>query len=997
MRMKLRTLLAFCAFMLTFSFTNAQEDQSPEFISTVSEFRIVPPLSQQRRIVPDLVTKEVNNNRWLNYPTNFDAYPKGEDVLRQSERGAVQGRAPIVNIDGATVGIHTGAYPPDPTGAVGPNHYIHSYNSGFVIYDKSGNILQNHSSLSMIFPGESLGDPIVLYDRYVDRFVVTQFSNSPDGLLIAVAQGPDPVNDGWYTYRFDMDAFPDYPKYSIWHDGYYMTANKGGNHFYALERDKLIAGDNTAQIVGFTLPGISQNPNTVFAPLPMNSVGPNLPDASTPGYVTYLQDDAWAGTLQDHLKVWEVNLDWNNTANSTVSAPSQIVTTPFDSFTAAFGSGEIPQPGTTQRIDGITGVVSYNCNYYNFGTHNSVTLNFNVDVNSDNTILGIRWYELRENAGTWSIFQEGTYAPDDGLYRFMGSMSMDANGNMGLAFAVANATTFPSLRYTGRFATSPLGEMVVAEQTIVDGGGSQTNTNRFGDYAHLTLDPVDNQTFWFCSEYVNSQDQWRTRIASFKIAPDTPTDVGITGITAPTDATLSNAESITVTVFNFGTDSQSNIPVSYQIDGGAVVNEVYPGPLAPTESASYTFTTTANLGNEGQTYTILASTNLSGDSNTSNDPFSIDVTHLSPNDIGVTSINTPNTGTGLGVETIEITVENFGGLVQSNFDVSYSVNGVPVTEQIAGPLSPGESINYTFATPYDFSAFGTYEISATTLLSADSDTTNDEASKIVFHASCTPAALGATGSTNPDSGCGLDGIKRFVLGTIDVDDGANGCNSTGAVKGYVDRTHLSTDLDRLAGNNTHTLQAQHNWAGGATTEQLSVWIDFNDNGVFEGSEQLIIAENYSVAEALNDFDLAIPADAPLGSHILRARGIDPTGTPGDPNDPCADKQYGETHDYTVNIVDSSLSIDDYALNNSELIINDLGNESYEVILRPNGFTDMLTISMHNILGQKLVRNRVHYENGEYRYVLNTNGLASGVYLIRLGTEQYGKVKRIVIE
>lgn len=995
--MKLKTLLVACALIFVSSMSIAQEGVGPDFVAKVTDFRIVPPLSQQRHVQPALVTKEVKNNRWLNYPTNFDAYPKGEDVLRQSQKGAVQGRAPIVNIDGATVGVHTGAFPPDPTGAVGPNHYIHAYNSGFVIYDKSGNVLLNHASLSMIFPGESLGDPVVLYDRYADRFVVTQFSNSPNGMLIAVAQGPDPVNDGWFTYRYNVDAFPDYPKYSIWHDGYYMTANKGGDHFYAFERDKLLVGDDTAQIVGFTLPGISGNPNTVFSPLPMNSVGPNLPDPSTPGYVTYLQDDAWAATAQDHIKIWEVNLDWNSLLNSNISLPTELVTTPFDSFVAAFGSGEIPQPGTTQRIDGITGVISYNTNYYNFGTHNSVTLNFNVDVNADNTILGIRWYELRNTGGPWSIFQEGTYAPDDGLYRFMGSMSLDANGNMGLAYAVANGVTFPSLRYTGRFANSPLGEMVVAEETIVDGGASQTNTNRFGDYAHLTLDPVDNQTFWFCSEYVNSANQWRTRIASFKIAPDTPADVGVTAITAPTNATLSNTEAITVTIFNFGTDTQTNIPVSYQIDGGAVVNEVFPGPLASTESASYTFTTTANLGNEGQTYTILATTNLTGDSNTSNDPFSKSVTNLTPNDIGVTSINTPNTGSGLGVEAIEVTLENFGGVAQSNFDVSYTINGTPITEQVAGPLNPGETLNYTFAATFDFSNFGTYNMSATTSLALDADTSNDAVSKVVFHASCTPAALGTAGSTNPDSGCSVDGIKRFVLGTIDVDDGGNGCNSTGSIRGYVDRTHLSTDLDRLPTNNPHLLQAQHNWTGGAATEQLSVWIDFNDNGVFELTEQIIVAENYAVAEALNDFDLQIPVDAPLGTHILRARGLDPTGTPGDPNDPCADMQFGETHDYTVNIVDSSLSIDEFALNESELVVNKLDNDRYEVILRPNGFTDTLTISMHNVLGQQLVRNRVDYNNGEYRHVIDANGLATGVYLVRLGTEQYGKVKRIVIE
>lgn len=994
--MKTRTLALFSAFILAVGFLHAQMTQSPDFVSKVDEFNVVPPLSQQRHISPELVPKEVNNNRWLNYPTNFDAYPKGEDILRQDKNGTIQGRAPIVNIDGATSGVHTAGTPPDPTGAVGPNHYIHSYNSGFVIYDKNGNVLQDHASLSMIFPNESLGDPIVLYDRYADRFVVTQFSNSPNGMLIAVSQGPDPVNDGWYTYRYNVSTFPDYPKYSIWHDGYYMTANKQGNHFYAFERDKLLVGDDTAQIVGFTLPGVASNSNTVFASLAMNSVGPSLPDTSKPGYVVYLQDDAWASTSQDHIKIWEVNLDWNTTANSTIASPSELVTTPFDSFTAVFGSGEVPQPGTTQKIDGITGVVSYNCNYYNFGTHNSTTLNFNVDVNNDNTVLGIRWFELRENAGTWSIHQEGTYAPNDGLYRFMGSMAMDANGNIGLAFSVGNETTYPSLRYTGRYANSPAGQMVIAEEVIVDGGGSQTSTNRFGDYAHMTLDPFDNQTFWFSSEYMHSNGTYRTRVAAFKIAPDSPSDVGITAISAPSDGTLSNTEAVTITVFNFGTDAQSNIPVSYQIDGGTVVNEVFSGPLGATESAEYTFTSNADLSNEGQTYTILASTHLTGDGNTSNDPFSKTVTHISPNDIGVVSINSPNTGTGLGTESIEVTVENFGGIPQSNFDVTYTVNGTSVTEQITGPLNVGETLDYTSTNTFDFSAFGVYEITATTALASDSDTTNDSVSKNVFHASCMPAALGNASSTEPDSGCQLDGIKRFVLGTIDVDDGGDGCNSTGAIKGYVDRTQLSTDLDRASGANTHVLQAQHNWTSGATTEKLSVWIDFNDNGTFESSEQLIVGENYSVAGSLNDFDLVIPTDAALGSHILRARGIDPTGNPGDPNDPCADKQYGETHDYTVNIVDSSLSINDYALNSAELIINKLDSDIYEIILKPNGFTDMLTISMHNILGQKLVKNRVYHENGQYRYVLNSKGLASGVYLIRLGTEQYGKVKRIII-
>ena len=126
---------------------------------------------------------------------------------------------------------HSGfSTPTDPTGAVGPNHYVYAFNSGFGIRDKSGNVLVPEASLATIFPGESLGDPIVVYDNYADRFIIMQFSNTPNGFLIAVGQGPDPVNDGWFTYRFNTGSFPDYEKLSIWSDGYYITANKDQNN-----------------------------------------------------------------------------------------------------------------------------------------------------------------------------------------------------------------------------------------------------------------------------------------------------------------------------------------------------------------------------------------------------------------------------------------------------------------------------------------------------------------------------------------------------------------------------------------------------------------------------------------------------------------------------------------------------------------------------------------------------------------------------------------------
>ncbi len=994
----------FCMICLVLGLSlNAQrQSQGPELIITPSEFNIVQPITSDDLVPLDLTPREINNRSWVNYPTNFNALPKGMDPLLADENNRANVlpplNSPLVNFDGAILGVHSGAVPPDPTGAVGPNHYIHAWNSGFAIFDKSGALLQAHAALGTLWPGENSGDPIVLYDRYADRFVITQFDSSgpPYGLLFAVSQGPDPVNDGWFTYRYDFPTFQDYPHYSVWHDAYYITTNSipNGNDVYAVNRDKMIAGDPDAEIVAFNLVGASPNPAAVFAPMPMNSVGPNLPDSSLPGYIMMLQDDSYAGGV-DRIEFWEVDLDWVTPSNSTISGSTDINTTPFDSFVAPFGTGEVPQPGTAQAVDGITGLISYTMNYWNFGGTNSATINFNVDVSGDNTRLGIRWMELRETAGAWSIFQEGTFAPDDDLYRFLGNMCMDQNGNIGLAYSVGNASKFPSLRYTGRFASSPPGEMVFAEQTIIDGIASQDFSNRFGDYSHMSLDPSDNETFWFASEYIGTGGLWRTRISAFKVAPNGADDVGVTAITSPNDATLSDSESITIELINYGSDPQVNIPVWYQIDGGAMVMDVVPGPLNSTETTSFTFAVPADLGTQGQTYTIIASTDLSGDIDTGNDSITKEVKNLPPDDLGVVEIISPITNVGLGAtETISVTVENFGGESQSNFDVTYSIDNVaPVTEQIAGPLDPGQRVTFGFSATGDFSSIGTvYGLNATTSLPGDFDETNDSTSSTVYNAGCIP------GGTNGSSTCQVDGIKRFVLGTIDVGDGSNGCSSTGQTVNYADRTDLSTDLDRSEGNNTHLLQSQHNYtAAGGTLELLSVWIDFNDNGVFEELEQLIIAENYTVAEALSDFDLIIPTDAPLGSHILRARSIDPGTAPGDPNDPCADVAWGETQDYTVNIVDTSLSIDDYALKDADFQIYDRGDNNFEVILKPTGFTDELVITMHNVLGQKLVRNRVYYENGQYRYMLQLNGLAAGVYLVRLGTNQFGRVKRIIVK
>ena len=472
------------------------------------DFETIDPLTSldDVRIIPNNLRQPVKSNQ--------DALPLGDDPLVGLNDPFRSPSEILVNFQGATI-AEGGSIPPDPTGAVGPNHYVHAVNVVVKIFDKSGGLLAGPTSLgAFLGSGNNNGDPIVMYDQLQDRFFVSQFRVSDDALIVGVSTTPDPTGT-YNVYSFPLDAFPDYPHYSVWPNAYYMTANKFvGNTTYALDRTAILNGDPNPAIIGFNLPGVIRNPNTVYSPEPANLLGTDFP-ANVPGYIVYLQDDAWPGVTFDHVKVWEINPDFVTPANSTISAPDLIATQPFDSTFFPFGTGDIRQPNTNQRIDGIGGVISYMANYRSFPTHNSFLFNFNVDIGAN--IAGIRWIELRNtDTNPFSIFQEGTWSLADGESRFMGSMAMDVNGNIALAYNIGSQNTHVGMRYTGRLDGDPLGQMSFEEQIIQDGVSRQSNTNRFGDYAQMTMDP-DGETFWYTGEYLPFFNSWATKVAAFNL------------------------------------------------------------------------------------------------------------------------------------------------------------------------------------------------------------------------------------------------------------------------------------------------------------------------------------------------------------------------------------------------------------------------------------------------------------------------------------------------
>ncbi|NNM22382.1 MAG: T9SS type A sorting domain-containing protein [Flavobacteriaceae bacterium] len=607
--------------LLLSTLTYAQTEYPPvsvaygTFLGETIPLRDFPTVEPWTEIPEDIYI--VPNNMRNAAKVNANALPIGDDPLRQSEPTYRDSRSPLVNFNGATLSEGQ-AIPPDPSGAVGPDHYVHGVNLVVKIFDKNGALLAGPTSLgAFLGGGPSNGDPIVIYDRLADRFFVSQFRISTNSLIIGISTTPDPTGT-YYVYNFPLNSFPDYPHYGIWPEAYFLTANKSGQTTYALERDVMLAGGNNPQIQGFPLPGLIRNPNTVFSPEPAHLLGETAP-ADVPGYIIYLQDDSWNNINTDHLKIWEIDIDW--AGNNTVSSPVEIPINAFDSTFAPFGNGDVEQPGTANKYDNIGGVISYMANYRSFPTHNSFVVNFNVDIDGNDT-SGIRWVELRNTGvGPWSVHQEGTWTIADGNGRFMGSNSIDEEGNIALAYNVGSDILRTAIRYTGRLETDPLGQMTIAETSIIESNGIVTNTNRFGDYAQMTLD-IDNRTFWHTSEYLPSNNFWTTRIASFKFIADNTNDVGVHNIAAPGFVgPYLPTEAVTVNLFNYGTSAQSNFDIELRVDGNLVATETYTATLDPDSSDTFTFAQTIDISNLGQTYVVEAKTVLAGDEYTDNDEF----------------------------------------------------------------------------------------------------------------------------------------------------------------------------------------------------------------------------------------------------------------------------------------------------------------------------------------------------------------------------------------
>jgi len=446
--------------------------------------------------------------------------------------------------------------PPDVSGDVGPNHYVEMINLVFGVYSKTGTKLLGPVKIGDLWAGfaidecaEASGDPVVLYDQMADRWILTQFTTRgidfPDEPLnlfyncVAVSTSGDPTGS-YYRYAFTTGYnFPDYPKYGIWRDSYLITTREFGIldpdiygvGIYGLERNKMLAGNPGARAASVLLEQ-HQVPINLFGDglLPPDIDGQKKPKNDVPAPIVGTQDDGGPyGATSDAVNIWEFDVKWRSTPDVSVRLATQLPVAPFDSVFPCGPASDrdcLPQPGitdTAQYLDFLNRQRPlHRLAYRAFKGHDSLVTNQSVEARPG--VAGVRWYEIQRKGSTYTVAQQGTYAPNDGVHRWLGSVAMDHSGDMAVGYSVVNGTTvFPGIRYATRRASDPPGTMG-AEATVIDGTGVQRTTNsRWGDYTTMSVDPVDDCTFWYANEYytlagqLSSTAGWQTRIASFRL------------------------------------------------------------------------------------------------------------------------------------------------------------------------------------------------------------------------------------------------------------------------------------------------------------------------------------------------------------------------------------------------------------------------------------------------------------------------------------------------
>ncbi|PYL04002.1 MAG: hypothetical protein DME31_04920 [Verrucomicrobia bacterium] len=463
---------------------------------------------------------------------------------------------PLLTFDGTdrpTSGCN--CRPPDTNGDVGPNHYLQTVNTGFRVFDKSGTPLTPFITYNSFFTplgtgnpcgnNQNDGDPFAFYDQVADRWVVSDFAfpgfpgPGPFYQCIGVSQTPDPVAGPWFLYAVLVDPvnLNDYPKMALWNNpqpggAYFLTQNLfngtsqafAGVSVFALDRGSMLTG-GPAHAISFMIPPGDPGLGNSYSLVAANFRTGAPPPAGRDEMLLAVDSPSSGGVSLTQVKAWKFHVDFVTPANSTLGvgpnhAPNSLITVnPFvDAFTNTT-SNLVPQPGGNPPLDTLGDKIMTPVVYQFRNGVESLWADQTIILNYPNGPTAVRWYQFDVTGGNFpaaAAQQQDWSNGNDGVWRFMPAIAVDANGNTAIGYSISSSTIFPGIRYAGRFASDPLNNLGQGEAVMTNGTGAQTSASgRWGDYSMTTLDP-DGTSFWHTNEYyVTTSSLWSTRVGKF--------------------------------------------------------------------------------------------------------------------------------------------------------------------------------------------------------------------------------------------------------------------------------------------------------------------------------------------------------------------------------------------------------------------------------------------------------------------------------------------------
>jgi hypothetical protein len=691
-------------------------------------------------------------------------------------------------------GFVPNAAPPDTNLSVGATQVVQWVNESFGVFSKTGALLAGPTAGNTLFQAlgathpcavHNDGDIIAQYDKAANRWVLTQFSvtsGSTQGYwqCVAVSQTSDATGAyNVYAFNYGTVQFIDYPKLGVWNNAYYITYNVFNNG-QTFAGPKLCAFDRTSMLAGAAATQICFQLSTAFGGvLPADLDGSTPPPANSPEYFVDFNTNS--------LDVFTISNPNFSNGTATLGGPTNIAVA---AFTPACNGGTcIPQLGTSQKLDSLADRLMYRLAYRNFGDHEALVVNHSI---TSGTSSAIRWYEIRSPGSSPTIFQQGTFAPDAN-FRWMGSAGMDHTGNIAVGYSISSSSLNPGIRFTGRAPGDPLGTMGT-EVDITDGTGSQNGgLNRWGDYSSLSVDPVDDCTLWYTTEFLkaNGSFNWSTRIANFKFTTCGNPDFSVAASPASQSVTQGNGTSYTVTVtpsggFTGSVDlTVSGLPAGASgtfnptpLTSGNSTLTITTSSTTPTGSFPLTITGTSGTTTHTASVTLVVTAPVVGDFSVTASPASQTVTAGNG-----TAYTATATGSGGFSGTVTFTASGLPSGASASFNPT----------SVTGSGSSTMSVTTSTSTPagtYTLTITGTSGslVHSTTVTLVVNPAPNPD-----FSISDSPTSITVARSTTGTSTVTVTGLNGFA-GTVSL-----------SVSGQGSRVNTSFNPTSITGSGSSTL------------------------------------------------------------------------------------------------------------------------------------------------------------------------------------------------